>query len=408
MIDVKNLEKSFKLYQKPSDRLKEILLRRPFHTRHHALQGVSFRVEDGETLGIIGRNGAGKSTLLKILNGVLLPDAGSLHSSGKVTGLLELGTGFDMSMSGANNIRTNGLLIGMSEAELDARRDDIIGFSELGKFINEPLRTYSSGMVMRLAFSIAIHADPDIFLVDEALSVGDGHFQQKCMRRIREFRSKGGSIIFVSHDLNAVKMLCDRVIVLSDGKVAKNADPETATNYYYQILGNEESAEVDAVVERGYGNYHAEVTAVSATGEDSRCEVLSSGETLLLTIHISARETIPDLTVGLTLRDRFGQDIFGTNTHFMDKPLSLNRGESIVVRFRVPMMVAPGKYTLSIALHEGPDHTRVCYHWWDNAAGFEVSGIRGTHFIGICQLNPTVEYLPSSEVADDRAQQPRH
>ncbi|KJS09226.1 MAG: ABC transporter [Gammaproteobacteria bacterium BRH_c0] len=405
MIEANNLQKSFKLYHQPSDRLKEILLRRPFHNRHHALQDVSFRVENGETLGIIGRNGAGKSTLLKILNGVLLPDTGSLHSSGKVTGLLELGTGFDMSMNGEKNIYTNGLLIGMSREELDARHDDIIAFSELGKFINEPLRTYSSGMVMRLAFSIAIHANPDIFLVDEALSVGDGHFQQKCMRKIREFRANGGSIIFVSHDLNAVKMLCDRVIVLSDGKVAKDSDPETAANFYYQILGNEEVSEEDTVVERGYGNHHAEITSVTAMGETSQCEILASGDTLLLTISITAWEDIPDLTAGLTLRDRFGQDIFGTNTHFMEKPLSMSRGDEIVVRFHVPMMVAPGKYTVSIALHEGADHTRICYHWWDNAARFEVSGIRGTHFIGVCQLNPSVEFLAPPEVTNDTAQQ---
>src|SRR5690606_1673290 len=393
MIDVKNLEKSFKLYQKPSDRLKEILLRRPFHTRHHALQGVSFRVEDGETLGIIGRNGAGKSTLLKILNGVLLPDAGSLHSSGKVTGLLELGTGFDMSMSGANNIRTNGLLIGMSEAELDARRDDIIGFSELGKFINEPLRTYSSGMVMRLAFAIAIHADPDIFLVDEALSVGDGHFQQKCMRRIRDFRANGGSIIFVSHDLNAVKMLCDRVIVLSDGQVLVDGEPEFAANTYYQLLGGDENLGSSAIIERGYGNFQVSIVDVHVEGVDSRCEVLSGGEGMSLTINIKAEVDIAELTVGLTIRDRFGQDIFGTNSYFMDFPLAMEAGATICVNYRMAMILAPGKYTISIALHDGPEHTRNCYHWWDNASQFEVSGNRDTHFIGVCNLRPTISLI---------------
>jgi len=395
MIEVKELEKTFKLYQRPSDRLKEILLRRPCHTRFHALRGISFRVESGETLGIIGCNGAGKSTLLKILNGVLLPDSGSVHSTGHVTGLLELGTGFDMSMSGEQNIRTNGLLLGMSEEEIAARHDEIIAFSELGMFIREPLRTYSSGMVMRLAFSIAIHADPDIFLVDEALSVGDAHFQQKCMRHIRNFRAKGGSIIFVSHDLNAVKMLCDRVIVLNEGAIVQNSDPETATNYYYQILGGEEDSDLaqSEIIERGYGNYHAKVTDVEAVGEQSRCEVVASGEVMLLSVAICAEENIPELTVGLTIRDRFGQDIFGTNTHFLDLSLAMEKNEALTVRFRLPMILAPGKYTISIALHDGPDHTNNCYHWWDNAVRFEVSGNRSTHFIGVCNLSPSADYL---------------
>ena len=171
MIRVSALSKTFRLYRKASDRLREILWRRPFHTEHRALENISFTVEDGETLGIIGQNGAGKSTLLKVLTGVLLPDAGQVEINGRITGLLELGTGFNMEMSGLDNIYGNGLLLGMSRTEIDARRDAIAGFSELGRFIHEPIKTYSSGMVMRLAFSIAIHAEPKCFVVDEALSV---------------------------------------------------------------------------------------------------------------------------------------------------------------------------------------------------------------------------------------------
>lgn len=394
MIEVTGLEKSFKLYHRPVDRLKEIVLRRPFHTRYQALRGLRFRVEDGETLGIIGRNGAGKSTLLKILNGVLLPDAGTVQATGRVTGLLELGTGFDLAMNGLANIRTNGLLLGMSEGELASRRDDIIAFAELGAFIHEPLRTYSSGMVMRLAFAIAIHADPEIFLVDEALSVGDGHFQQKCMRRIREFRANGGSIIFVSHDLNAIKMLCDRVIVLKDGEMVCDGEPETAVNHYNQLLaGDDDPATEHSVVEGGYGNFKAAITAAEALGCDSRSSAITCGEEMTVTTRIDCHAAIPPVSLGMMIRDRFGQDMFGTNSHLLGQVLHLAPGESRRVRFRFPMRLAPGKYTITLALHDGVDHTQHCYHWWDNALCFEVSGIRGPQFGGVCNLDPVFEEL---------------
>jgi lipopolysaccharide transport system ATP-binding protein len=391
MIEVRELAKSYKLYRKPADRLREIFWRRPFHTRHQALEAISFTVKSGETLGVIGRNGAGKSTLLKILNGVVIADTGEVHSSGRVTGLLELGTGFDVNLSGEHNIRSNGLLLGMTEEEVSARTAAIIEFAELGDYIYEPLRTYSSGMTMRLAFAIAIHAEPDTFLIDEALSVGDGRFQQKCMRRIREFRSEGGSIVFVSHDLNAVKMLCDRVIVLSEGRVVADGDPEHAVNHYNQLLAGDDSGETgESVIEGGYGNFKAAITQVTALGVDSRGTLLSSGEEMELRVAIEGRVKIPAISLGMVIRDRFGQDMFGTNSHLLDEQLSLDAGEKFTLCFRFPMNLAPGKYTVTLALHEGIDHTQHCYHWWDNAVTFEVSGIRGHQFGGLCNLHPTL------------------
>ncbi len=212
--------------------MKEIVTRKKYHTDFQALNDVSFAVADGETLGIVGQNGAGKSTLLKILTGILLPDSGTISIDGKITGLLELGTGFNAEMTGIENIYMNGTLLGMSREEIDRKKDTVIAFTELGDFIYEQLKTYSSGMVMRLAFAIAIHADPRCFVVDEALSVGDAHFQQKCMKRIKEFRKSGGSIIFVSHDMNAVKMLCDKAILLNHGAIVEEGSPETVVNSY--------------------------------------------------------------------------------------------------------------------------------------------------------------------------------
>lgn len=399
MLQIENVSKEFKLYTRPWHRLKELALRRGYHRRHKALDGISFSVASGETLGILGRNGAGKSTLLKILNGVLLPDSGEIQIGGRVTGLLELGTGFDPNLSGAQNIVSNGLLLGMSRQQIEERREAIISFSELGQFIDEPIRTYSSGMAMRLAFSIAIHADPEIFLIDEALSVGDGHFQQKCMRRIKEFRAKGGSIIFVSHDLNAVKMICDRAIVLSEGRIVADSPPEDAVNLYNQLLAGDDEEYADRFApSEGYGTGDAIFEGISLTGEGSGTSILASGDTANLDLNVLAVRDIEDLAIGLMIRDRFGQDLFGTNSHYLGVPIRMRAGERKRFRYYFPMRLAPGKYTLTLALHQGADHTVSCYHWRDNAVSFEVAGIRGTFFGGVCDLSASLSELEQTSL----------
>jgi lipopolysaccharide transport system ATP-binding protein len=386
MITAHNICKRFRFYARPSDRLREVITRRPRHHSYTALDGVSFTVESGETLGILGRNGAGKSTLLKILTGVLLPDGGEYRIQGRITGLLELGTGFDSNLTGAQNILANGLLLGMTRREIAERRQAIIDFSELGSFIDEPLRTYSSGMVMRLAFAIGIHADPACFVIDEALSVGDAHFQQKCMRRIREFRAQGGSIIFVSHDINAVKMLCDRVIVLEGGKSVFSGQPEAGANHYNRLLAENTDLDGQAVQQARYGSGEASISACALAGRDSEGTTLASGETADVAVDIEAHEDLDDITLGLMIRDRFGQDIFGTNTWHLKQPLALRKGERRRCSITLGMSLAPGKYTLTLALHEGSDHTRRCYQWCDNLVRFDVAGIRGPLFGGLCRL----------------------
>lgn len=394
MIHAQDITKHFRFYARPSDRLREIVTRRARHHSHKALDGISFQVEDGETLGILGRNGAGKSTLLKILTGVLLADSGSFHIEGRITGLLELGTGFDSNLTGSQNILANGLLLGMTRQEIEEKRQAIIEFSELGSFIDEPLRTYSSGMVMRLAFSIGIHADPSCFVIDEALSVGDAHFQQKCMRRIREFRAQGGSIIFVSHDLNAVKMLCDKVVVLEGGKVAFEGEPEAAANYYNRLLAEETDLDGQAVLEARYGNGEATIEYCAFAGRDSGGTALSSGETAEILVDIQAHCDLEEITLGLMIRDRFGQDIFGTNTWYLGQSLAMRAGEKRRCRLELDVWLAPGKYTLTLALHEGSDHTIRCYQWCDNLVRFDVAGIRGPTFGGLCRLPLSCHFEP--------------
>ena len=390
MIAVEGISKAFRLYRKPSDRLREIILRRSYHTVHQALSDISFVVEDGQTLGIIGCNGAGKSTLLKILTGVLLPDQGQMQLSGRITGLLELGTGFNMELSGLENIRANAMLLGMSTEQIAARRDTIVEFAELGAFINEPLKTYSSGMIMRLAFAIAIHADPACFVVDEALAVGDAYFQQKCMRAIHEFCAQGGSIIFVSHDLNAIKMLCNKVLVLDHGRMVGYDDPETAANLYNRIIARiHQDAARDALPQgAGYGTGRAWIEQARICGQHSQGTVMAAGEIAELSIDFQVREPIADLTLGLMIRDRFGQDIFGTNTHLLNIRLDPPPHQIQRVGWRIPLNIAPGKYTITLALHRGTDHSLECLHWNDKILEFEIAGVLGPHFGGICRLEP--------------------
>ncbi len=403
MITVNNLHKSFKLFAKPADRLREAITGRHRHSTHVALDGISFTVGEGEVLGVLGRNGAGKSTLLKLMTSVLMPDAGEIHIDGRVTGLLELGTGFNPELTGADNITANALMLGMTHPEIDARRDAIIDFCELGAYIHEPLRTYSSGMVMRLGFAIAIHADPACFLVDEALSVGDGYFQQKCMKRIRRFKEEGGAILFVSHDLNAVKVLCDRALVLEDGKIVHQGDPEGAVNLYNRIMARQAEEEEGRHQQRAgaYGTRQAIVSHCQANGRDSQGATLRSGETLDIQLRIEALESLDDVAIGIMIRDRFGQDIFGVNTHQRQGPISLHQGEVRNVHLAIQADIAPGKYTLTLALHSGDHHLDDCYWWHDSALQFEVAGYRGSKFSGVCRLPSEIDLNATSLAAPE-------
>lgn len=386
MIEFKDVSKTFAVYASPSDRLIEALSGRTRHHEHRVINGLSFAVSPGETLAIIGKNGAGKSTVLKLLTGVMLPDNGSIHIDGRVTGLLELGTGFDMRLSGRRNILNNGLLLGMSAEDLEQRTEQIIAFAELGSYIDEPMRTYSSGMIMRLGFAVAIHADPDCFVVDEALSVGDAHFQQKCIRKIRDFRNRGGSIIFVSHDLNAVKMIADRAIVLDSGAVAASGDVEDCVNTYNQIIANQLGEEATQEQDLGYGSFEVRIDSATLLSKDNGAPTIACGEKAVLSIELESTIDSDEVVVGFMIRDRFGQDVFGTNTFLLGKKLVVSKGERTRFDLTIDMALHPGKYTLTLAVHEDDNHLNTCFHWWDNAVRFEVAGVLGALFSGVCRL----------------------
>jgi teichoic acid transport system ATP-binding protein len=408
MIEVRDLWKTFRLYQDPKDRLKEILLRRSYAREHHALQGVSFSLGPGETLGIIGENGAGKSTLLKILTGILRPTRGEVLATGHITGLLELGTGFNPELSGRSNIYLNGMLIGMDRDEVDQKLARIIDFTELGECIDDPIKTYSSGMLMRLAFAIAIHAEPRAFLVDEALSVGDAYFQQKCMRRIVEFKESGGAIIFISHDMNAVKTLCTKALVLEQGRVVEAGTPgEMVDLYMSMMLRKSHQGDFDLALDRdrqgddsgtvGIASGAATLLATrlyDARGEE--VEAVESESEVTIEFTVRCDRDLDDPLYGFYLRNRFGVSVFDTHSTCMGQKMApLRAGDTVRVRFRITCNLFPADYSISFGCANravGQYDFEETVLWKHNVRIMKVlRNDRAILYSGCTNLHPTLE-----------------
>lgn len=397
VLEVKNITKIYKIYKSNLDRLKEIFTKKIYYKKFIANDDISFDLHEGETLGIIGMNGAGKSTILKQIVGVVVPTSGEIIRHGRVTALLELGTGFNDELSGYENIFMNGTLIGMSYEECKKNAQNIIDFSELGEYIDEPVKTYSSGMKMRLAFSIAIYSEPKILIVDEALAVGDAHFSAKCTQALKERKEKNMSIIYVSHDLNSLKLLCDTLILLDKGKIVERGNPEHVMNRYYLFLSqlgddnNPLDAEKSFSKGAGYGNLKAKIKKVTLRGKLSKTNTIESGEKVIIEILVESFQKLDNVTVGIHIRDKFGQDIFGTNTYYQKIPIQFDI-TYYRIQYEMVMNIGLGCYSIGASLHEGKYHTEGCYHWLDFAEEFEVAGIKGKQFIGMCRLEPTIEW----------------
>ena len=385
VIRAHNLSKTFRVYHRPHDRLREKFSGKVLHHEHRALADISFDLKPGEALAILGANGAGKSTLLKLITGILLPDTGEVQTRGRIAGLLELGTGFDGNLTGLQNIRSNAGLLGLAPAEIDEQLSAIIAFSELGDYIGAPVRTYSSGMVMRLGFSIAIHTQPLCFVVDEALSVGDARFQQKCLLKIQAFRQSGGSLLFVSHDLNAVKVLCDRAIVLDRGHVSYDGEPQAACLVYQKQM-----MQLDAKTSsERYGKGAVRIASVrmeNAAGFSGR---FASGEAVTIKVRIDSDTPTQTLSLGFMIRDRLGQDLFGTNTHLQEQVLSLQKDASCEVAFELMLNLGPGQYTLTLGLHDSNNYTDDVQDWWNDSLIFEIDYAGRPDFVGVCPLPVT-------------------
>ncbi len=386
VIRVTGLGKTFRVYQRPADRLRELFTKRSLHYEHRALENIGFELRQGDALAILGANGAGKSTLLKLITGVLLPDTGSVRIKGRISGLLELGTGFDGNLTGRQNIWSNAGLLGLTHPEIQEIFEDVVHFSELGQYLEAPVRTYSSGMVMRLGFSIAIHTRPACFVIDEALSVGDARFQQKCLLKIQQFRQAGGSLLFVSHDLNAVKVLCDRAIVLDKGRVSYDGPPQEAClTYQKQLMLTTPQGATQGQAQR-YGASAIRIASAILASESGMTRRFASGERVTLGVVLEADVDTTTLALGFMIRDRLGQDLFGTNTHLHKITLELERGHSNEVRFHFSLNLGPGQYTITLGLHDRNNFTNDVQDWWNDSLVFEVDYENDNDYVGVCPL----------------------
>lgn len=401
VLRVESLGKHYPLYGKRWSRVWEIITGTPRHRPHWVFQGLNFELHAGEALGLIGRNGAGKSTLLKILAGVQQPSTGAVHSSGIVAAILELGLGFHPDFTGRENARQAALIQGLSEGELEQALPAIEAFAELGEYFDQAVHTYSSGMQMRLAFSVATCRQPSVLIVDEALAVGDAYFQHKCYERIRHMRAQGAAVILVSHDPTAIRSLCSRAMLLSQGRVVEDGDPEHVLETYnallapdmsrqYQALARHAQADAQALGRRsGSGQVQFESVELFQAGEPR--VVVVSDEPADVVVHYQILEPVPDLTLGLAVRDRLGNDVFGTNTHYHAHPVPTHPG-----RYRMAWRISgfhlgPGNFSLTMAAHSGASHPTGSYDWWDRCLSFQVlPGARpfsvGT---GVLHLQPT-------------------
>jgi len=395
ILEVKKVSKIYKIYQNSFDRIKEVFTKNSYHKTFVANDNISFELFEGETLGIVGVNGAGKSTILKIIAGVIEPTSGEVIRHGRVTALLELGTGFNPEMSGYDNIYMNGTLIGMTKKEIDNKIKDIIEFSELGDYIYEPIKTYSSGMSMRLAFSIAIFSKPQILIVDEALSVGDAHFQAKCTTALKDRKKENMSIIYVSHDLNSLKLLCDRVILLNKGKIVDEGNSEDVINNYNFLISKLNDKDNSMSIQHNsssFGTFDIEIREVTITGEESKSNLISSGENINIDIKIVSKKDLSNMTIGIMIRDKFGQDIFGTNTFHHQICIDFQKDIDYICTFSMPLNIGIGKYSITTAIHSDDTHLDNCSHWLDHATDFEVAGVKGNLFVGVCRLEPIIKF----------------
>ncbi|MGZ8289729.1 MAG: ABC transporter ATP-binding protein [Telluria sp.] len=400
-IYVVNLGKAYKQYPTRWSRLGEWML--PFKGARHklkwVLQDINFQVAAGEAVGLIGINGAGKSTLLKLITGTSQPTTGSVHMTGRVAALLELGMGFHPDFTGRQNVYMSGQLLGMTVEEIRELMPQIEDFAGIGDYMDQPVRVYSSGMQMRVAFSVATARRPDILIVDEALSVGDAYFQHKSFDRIRQFRKQGTTLLLVSHDKQAIQSVCDRAILLDGGHLAREGKPEEIMDYYNAMIAERENdtvrqAELDnGKVQTISGTGEATVTDIALVDENGeRVEVVDVGAPVTLEVTVQAKAPIPRMVLGYMIKDRLGQPMYGTNTHLKELPLDgVAAGDKVVYRFNFAMNLGPGTYSVATAIVSTDTHLVNNYEWRDLALVFTVMNMRRPHFEGSAWLDPSIE-----------------
>ena len=407
---VRNLGKAYKRYPQKWGRIAEWVGLGARHELTWVLRDVSFDVAAGEAVGIVGANGAGKSTILKIVSGTVRPTTGSYETGGRIAALLELGIGFHPEFTGRQNVYMAGHILGLSGDKIASLMGEIESFAEIGDYIDQPVRTYSSGMQVRLAFSVATAVRPDILVVDEALSVGDTFFQHKSFDRIRQFREQGTTLLFVSHSPGAIKTLCDRAILLDRGMLLRDGTPDAVLDYYNALIAAQcadyeirqtELATGRTTTRSGTAEASIESIELLTNGQVSRA--LRSGGAAVIRIAIEAHAAVPEFTAGILIRDRLGNDVFGTNTfHLGVNRKNVVAGERMVIDFAFPELgLGTGSYSITAALHSGEQHTLANFDWWDRALVFRVIPGIGPTSIGVCALEVLASWHP--QTAEDEA-----
>lgn len=422
-IKVDHVSKLYKLYDKPSDRFKEALglTKEKKYKEHFALSDVYFEVKKGETVGIIGTNGAGKSTILKIITGVLNPTSGKVDVSGRISALLELGAGFNMEYTGIENIYLNGTMMGYTREEVDAKVQTILDFADIGDFVYQPVKTYSSGMFVRLAFAVAINIDPEILIVDEALSVGDVFFQAKCYHKFDEFKEAGKTILFVSHDLGSIAKYCDRVVLLNKGKKMAEGEPKEIIDLYKQVLVSQaenreleeeqptvsDSADTQDTACEGhwkdtlmlnpnvleYGDKEAEIIDFAIIDDKNRItNNIQKNTDFRIRMKVKFHKDIEDPIFAFTIKDLQGTEVTGTNTMYEKTDIGLVKaGEEKVIEFSQNMNLQGRNYLLSFGCVGYHENDFVVYNRLYDVCNINVISDKNT--VGFYDMNSTVRVL---------------
>lgn len=409
VISLANVSKCYKRYNRPIDRLKELLLPGKSQAENFwALRDINLEVAKGETLGIIGQNGSGKSTLLQIIAGTLTPTTGKVWVNGRVSALLELGSGFNPEFTGRQNVFFNGRILGLTREEIEAKFDDIAAFADIGDFLDQPVKTYSSGMVVRLAFAVVANTDPQILIVDEALAVGDAKFQARCMKRIRYLKEQGVTILFVSHDCSSIKMLCQQAVLMGHGLILDIGTPKDVVNHYIALLSSESSTKENEQTNpltrnvsptkynhnqsekiNRHGNQSAAIKSVRITdaGERDIKSKIETGSIFNIVVDLEAKTYLSDFVIGFSLRNLMGVVIYGTNTNLMDMQLpELTQGQSMIANFQIPCYLNKGVYTLTIGVHS---QEGISYDWMDEIIVLEV--VNNQICDGLVDLNSRIK-----------------
>lgn len=364
---------------------------------HWVLRRLSFSVDSGEAVGVVGQNGAGKSTLLKIIAGTIQPTEGRVSRTGSIAAILELGMGFSSELTGRENARYAAGLMGIPTDKIESLMPSIEDFAEIGEYFDHPIRTYSSGMQMRVAFSVATCIRPDLFIVDEALSVGDAYFVHKSFRRIAEFREAGTSLLVVSHDAAAITALCDRAILLDEGRLVVDGRPSDVLDYYNAMIAEKENSgiqtkEREGVIVTESGTREATFGAIQLRdASGASVEYIGVGDQVTLTASVCIHAPIPRLVIGYMIRDRLGQPIYGTNTHHTEQMLEgLDVGETVEFAATFNADLGPGSYSISIALSSTETHLVNNYEWKDLALVFTVANLAHPRFVGCAYIQPKI------------------